>query len=1066
MYIRAHIHSATRTRLLITLLLALGLVSTANIPASASTGGQNVRSVRTFEAPLTVDRDSTLHRLMAGADPTSLGLHAPAKVDTSKFHQADVDRITRQHTAVVSADSMSKAGTAKPNAVPNPPPLSVADCKAAVQASGNDFYVASRYDICQSDNLFFQFLQNGQVIGGLVYSRTIIGTSAGMPTEPERQLFFTVTLDSLSPIGTVDSGMLFTPSWSVTNVYGPAPTRSGSDSAWMLSDLIANGTTSNTWTYNTTAGSGQGSDDVYSDLAEFTLGFVPGPGWSCVQCDPVSTVPMAMRWDNASYASYVASPFGGAIFPYLVALQYDTNGNEGAVAKHIYTACGNPAATFPTNPAKAVPGCDADHPLHRLNTTTLLQRYKDNRNFARATCRAQWGVQYSQGNTLDCDEYPFALTYEGAAQNKYEPATPANNYSAMPLNKSQNDSAGNALINFLRWQRVLTTQTDDGFYVTITGVAGPPPPPPAVDPLTVGRINGSLVRASHIDALTDSQLAAEMSNMANLHMNTVVLESSVDIDDLQADGIPTASYPNALHYQRSTQTDVVGRLLSAADAAGIHVLIGLAADDRWLQNVSDASATQSDADASCGTADDLWTLYGSHASFDGWYLPLTVDNIHFGSATAQTNLVNYYDTITEELRAITGDLTVATAANFDAVDTSLPGWQDSTAYAATWQSILPQADLDIVDLQDGVGNQHASAATMGTWFTAMGDAFSAAGGNTELYSGSQTYVADASGRTTPAGVKTIVADINATKTAAYTDWSASYLDYLSPDSGYNADNGSFTQAYADWAATGTGDGGDGDAPPTTPTGVTATAIDAQNIKVMWSASTDPKLPIAGYKIIRNGNPIATLIGTTTTYTDSQLIGSTAYTYKIQAFDGAGNTSASSSNATATTSATPTAATNYARCGAAAGAPGCSYTSDYKADVAGYPDDFDTKLTDGVMGTAALGTAWQGRDLGNYSFTVDLGTTKSITQIKSDWLQLRQDAVWDSAYLPAYLDFSTSTDGTNWTDVGLVPEPMTSATAQTKTYKLLNLNTVGRYVKVTVTARPGWTMTDELQVYGN
>lgn len=1044
MYIRLRIHPLSRTRLLTLILTAAAslVVSTFNAAAAtAAATDQGPRSVRIFEAPLTADRVTTLHQLVNGEAPARIGLHSPISIDASKFTQADVDRLTRQHAAVISADSTSisgqKGGTAaaKPNDAPNPPPLSEADCKNGVQSSGGNFYVASRYDICESDRLFFQFLSGSQVVGGLVYDRTVIGTSAGLPAAPARQLYFSVILDNATPMGTVDPWMQFSPSWGLTNVYGPAPTRSGSDKTWLLSDLIANGKVSTTWTYDVAAGSGVGVDDVYSDLAVFTFGFIPGPGWMCGQCNPVSTVPMAMRWDNSSYNSYASAPSGGALFPYLVALQYSTTGNEGAVAKHISVACSNPSATFPKNPAKAVPGCDADHPLHRLNPKVDTARYKKNRSYAEDTCVAQWGANYSQGQTLDCDEYPFATTYEGCAQHDYDPNAPVDNYSAMPLDKSQNRSAGSQLDNFLVWNRVLVTQSDDGFYVTISGLEGPPPPPPAVDPLTVGRINGSIIQANRIDTMPDTYVSAELANMASLHMNTLVLESSVNDDDLQADGVPTAAYPNSRQFQRSTQTDVVGRLLSLADTTGIQVLIGLDADDAWLQHVNDASRTAGDANSARETADDLWQRYGSHASFGGWYLPLSVDNVHFGSAAAQMNLVNYYNTVTQELRAITGDLTVATTADFDAIDTTVPGWQDSTAYAAMWQNILPQADLDVVDVQDGVGEQHANASTLGTWFTAMGNAFHGSGAHTELYSGSQTYVTGSSGSTTPLGVKTLVADINATKAAAYTDWSASYFDYLSPNAGYNAQTGSFSKAYADWAATGTGDGGDGDTPPTAPTNVTATDVDAQSITVSWTQATDPELGIAGYTIIRNGNPVATLIDNGTsmgvTFSDGQLNGSTAYTYKIQAFDGAGNISASSAPVTATTTATPATGTNLARCGAASGAPGCAYTSSYAADVANYSDESHTKLTDGVTGSATLGSAWQGRDVGSYSFTVDLGAVKDITQIRSDWLQLRQDAQWDSVHLPTELTFSTSTDGTTWNMVSTTnPPAATSPLTQT------------------------------------
>jgi hypothetical protein len=1059
-------------RMLLLPLLAIAVAALGIAPAAAATAPHVARTVRFFEAPITADRAAILHGLAAGETPAHLGLHTPTKVEASKFRQQDVDKLTQQHPVAVPTRSGAPASAVRANAGQPSNQLSVAACKAAVVASGGDFYVASRYALCQSDLETIQFLENGVAVGSATYFRTVIGTAPG--SGATRDLNFMVYLDTMKTYAVFDPAMTFIPTSMVTNVSGGIPGLGGSQpDGWTLSQIVADGTVSYLTSFATNTGAGVAPDDVYSDLVVFTLSFVSGPGWICtaLNCPPISSAPLAMRWDNAKYVykkkySATSPTSGGAVFPYVVGLQYDTgaSANEAAVANHIHLACTNPSATFPVNPAKAVPGCDADHLLHRLATDT--KRYDDNRDAAIAACRANWGANYSRGQTLDCDEYPFASTYEGSAQHAYEPTTPANNFSAMPVVRGQNRSAGTQLLNFLRWNRILITQTDDGFYVDVTGTTSPPPQPPAVDPATVGRINGSVVQASRIDAMTDTQLSAEMSNMVSLHQNTLVLESTADSHDFLAGGVATAAYPTAQPgYQRSTSTDVVSRLLTAADAAGVQVLVGLPTDDQWTsQWANNAAWTQTAATTATVFADELWDDYGTHPSFEGWYLPLSVDNVHFGSAAAQTNLINYYNTVTGELRDLDEDLTIATGATFDAVDTTLTGWQRSTAYAAMWQSILPQVDLDVVDVQDGVGDQHASASTMGSWFTALGNAFVAASRPAELYSGSQTYLTGPSGATTPLGVKTVVADINATKAAAYTDWSASYFGYLSPNSAFGAATNSFANAYSIWAATGTGDGGDGDAPPSTPTGVTATAIDSQTVKVSWSASTDPALPVAGYTLIRNGSTVATLIGSATSYTDQQLIGSTAYTYKVQAFDGAGNTSASGGNVTATTPATPAAGTNYARCGAASGTHGCPYTASSTADPA-YPDAGGVTLTDGVLGTAALGTAWQGRDISGYSFTVDLGTTKSITQIKSDWLQLRQDSRWDSVYLPQSLTFFTSTDGVTWTQVAVANQPATSSSAQTKTYKALNLTASGRYVKVAVNAGAGWTMTDELQIYG-
>ena len=93
--------------------------------------------------------------------------------------------------------------------------------------------------------------------------------------------------------------------------------------------------------------------------------------------------------------------------------------------------------------------------------------------------------------------------------------------------------------------------------------------------------------------------------------------------------------------------------------------------------------------------------------------------------------------------------------------------------------------------------------------------------------------------------------------------------------------------------------------PSVPTGLTATAASANQINLSWTASTDPIVAnqttsgVAGYKIYRAGTQIATT--TTTTYSNTGLTAGTTYSYTIAAYDNAGNTSAQTTSASATTS---------------------------------------------------------------------------------------------------------------------------------------------------------------------
>ncbi|MBR7827887.1 fibronectin type III domain-containing protein [Actinospica sp. MGRD01-02] len=96
-------------------------------------------------------------------------------------------------------------------------------------------------------------------------------------------------------------------------------------------------------------------------------------------------------------------------------------------------------------------------------------------------------------------------------------------------------------------------------------------------------------------------------------------------------------------------------------------------------------------------------------------------------------------------------------------------------------------------------------------------------------------------------------------------------------------------------------GGGGSSSPSVPTGLTSTSQTDSSIGLSWSSSTAGSGgSVAGYDIYRNGTKVGT--STSTTYTDSGLNASTSYTYTVDAYDTAGDTSAQSSSITASTTA--------------------------------------------------------------------------------------------------------------------------------------------------------------------
>jgi fibronectin type 3 domain-containing protein len=129
-------------------------------------------------------------------------------------------------------------------------------------------------------------------------------------------------------------------------------------------------------------------------------------------------------------------------------------------------------------------------------------------------------------------------------------------------------------------------------------------------------------------------------------------------------------------------------------------------------------------------------------------------------------------------------------------------------------------------------------------------------------------------------------------------WTTTDTSYSSGDVGIEA----YTQAFTFSAWEG-GAAADTEA-PTAPANLTATAADATQINLAWNASTD-NVGVTGYQIERCQGagcttfaPIATVTGTT--YNDTGLANVTAYSYRVRATDAAGNQSAYSNVASAST----------------------------------------------------------------------------------------------------------------------------------------------------------------------
>jgi hypothetical protein len=167
--------------------------------------------------------------------------------------------------------------------------------------------------------------------------------------------------------------------------------------------------------------------------------------------------------------------------------------------------------------------------------------------------------------------------------------------------------------------------------------------------------------------------------------------------------------------------------------------------------------------------------------------------------------------------------------------------------------------------------------------------------------------------------------------------------------------------------------------PSTPTQLAATAVSSSQINLSWKASTDD-VGVTGYRVYRDGSQIATVANTS--YSSTGLSPSVTYTYTVSAYDAAGNVSAQSSNASATTQASlPTPIT---------GAPYIIYTDLLSGPTSGGENNKGVYLSifGKNFGGVGLGTTVKvylnDVEVGNYRY---LGVSKGRTDIEQITVQV-------------------------------------------------------------------------------
>jgi chitodextrinase len=545
-------------------------------------------------------------------------------------------------------------------------------------------------------------------------------------------------------------------------------------------------------------------------------------------------------------------------------------------------------------------------------------------------------------------------------------------------------------------------------------------------------LRGSFLQPALGDAWTLQQWRNEFHYMRRAGLDEMVLQWTADSKE------KITIYPSGVAgYTQNTKHDVVDRALDAADASGAQVYLGLQInDDWWMIYLTDKSWLNNQAKLSNVLADDLWKRYGHHESLIGWYLGFEVDNIATTSAEWD-NLVAFYRTVGNHLHKLTPGKPILISPFFSTTaDLSSSQWQ------TMWEYILKRSPIDILALQDGVGVGHATTKDLPTWFSAVGNAIQNSRPQMQFWADTETFNVDSE----PQVIHSIVNDMRAVRPYVSSYLSFSFNHYLSPQQV----NPLYYRTYLKYLETGTVES----VHPTRPADLNSEAIDSARVRLTWTSATD-NVGIAGYRVWRNGKHVTTRYDSAIAYVDSGLDSSTTYTYELRAFDAAGNQSAVSNPTTATTPEPHLYPTNISL--------NRSYAVTMPADTS-YPDTGGVELTDGILdSTNYADAAWQGRATTKiYSFTIDLGATQVIKEIRSHWLQDKPSGI----LLPKQLTCLVSDDNVSFTAAGAVNRPSPGEDTLSRWYTLTDLDGVnGRYVRVLVNPgwNTGWTFLDEIEV---
>lgn len=417
-----------------------------------------------------------------------------------------------------------------------------------------------------------------------------------------------------------------------------------------------------------------------------------------------------------------------------------------------------------------------------------------------------------------------------------------------------------------------------------------PPKPADIHPVA----GGTFIQAFLVANWKDKDWQREFSYLKEAGMRYVVL---MDVSTTNGDVTKTI-YPTKIQgfEPEYGKHDVVDICLRNSEKAGMKVFLGLGFNsDWWNKGAKDPRWLYTQMDRGNMIADELYARYYSKYpnAFFGWYWAYEVDNANFRTKKRLSVLAEAINRVQRHLK-IKGERLPFMLSPFMNSKYSSP-----EEYAQNWSYLFAYTDLgngDIFCPQDSVGTGGLKVNELDAWFSALKRAADTKPGLL-FWSNAETFDHK---DWSSAPVERFIKQLEVEGRYAENILTFAYSHYYSPN---NVDEG-FHKTYMKYVKSGKLD----DRKPEAPSAVTAERLDANSVLVKWEPASDD-MGICGYTVYRDGKEVFKTMawvknsgkkGPLTQFTDvlPPNMGKKKHTYRVKAFDFAGNISDGSKTAVA------------------------------------------------------------------------------------------------------------------------------------------------------------------------